>query len=305
MQLNNDLNISEVCQQTGVAAVTLRAWERRYGLIKPKRTPKGHRLYSQEDIVLIKQIVSWLERGVAIRKVADLLTTPEASVQIDENEASWQQTQHDIFNTLIGLKQKNLNPLLDNLNKSMPFLTLCEKVYQPLTRQLIARWQNKPLGYQLESQLWQQCWERQITLMTLRAEKQKPKASCWFINLDNQGIALDYWLFYGLLLQSGIQVHAINQSDDLSALPRLKKSLDQPLILFGNHKISPRRMDQLIKVIALCHDNVFAIGPIADIHRDIFTNITIEHTGGDANSCWQSSQYQDWIQRMIEKQDNQ
>ena len=46
MQSKNEINISEVCQQTGVAAVTLRAWERRYGLIKPKRTPKGHRLYS-------------------------------------------------------------------------------------------------------------------------------------------------------------------------------------------------------------------------------------------------------------------
>ena len=53
MQSKNEINISEVCQQTGVAAVTLRAWERRYGLIKPKRTPKGHRLFSQPTILII------------------------------------------------------------------------------------------------------------------------------------------------------------------------------------------------------------------------------------------------------------
>ncbi len=38
--------IRAVSRLTGVSAVTLRAWERRYGLIVPSRTAKGHRLYS-------------------------------------------------------------------------------------------------------------------------------------------------------------------------------------------------------------------------------------------------------------------
>ena len=41
------LPIREVARQTGVNAVTLRAWERRYGLIVPHRTEKGHRLYTR------------------------------------------------------------------------------------------------------------------------------------------------------------------------------------------------------------------------------------------------------------------
>ena len=63
--------IGDVSQQTGVASVTLRAWERRYGLIKPQRTAKGHRLYNQGNIQDIQHILSWLNRGVAISKVAD------------------------------------------------------------------------------------------------------------------------------------------------------------------------------------------------------------------------------------------
>lgn len=39
------LPIREVSRITGVNAVTLRAWERRYGLIVPHRTAKGHRLF--------------------------------------------------------------------------------------------------------------------------------------------------------------------------------------------------------------------------------------------------------------------
>ena len=38
------LPIRTVSILTGVHSVTLRAWERRYGLITPQRTPKGHRL---------------------------------------------------------------------------------------------------------------------------------------------------------------------------------------------------------------------------------------------------------------------
>ena len=82
MQSKNEINISEVCQQTGVAAVTLRAWERRYGLIKPKRTPKGHRLYSQANIQEIIKIVGWLNRGVAISKVVELLSAAETPTQV-------------------------------------------------------------------------------------------------------------------------------------------------------------------------------------------------------------------------------
>ena len=46
--------------KTGVNSVTLRAWERRYGLLKPKRTEKGHRLYSEEDVTRVDAIVRWI-----------------------------------------------------------------------------------------------------------------------------------------------------------------------------------------------------------------------------------------------------
>ena len=46
-------NIKVVLNQTGIAADTLRAWERRYGLPVPQRTQGGHRMYSERDIETI------------------------------------------------------------------------------------------------------------------------------------------------------------------------------------------------------------------------------------------------------------
>ncbi len=61
-------NLKAVLQETGIGADTLRAWERRYGLPKPQRTPGGHRLYSQRDIYLIKWLVARQAEGLSISR---------------------------------------------------------------------------------------------------------------------------------------------------------------------------------------------------------------------------------------------
>nr|WP_296751803.1 MerR family transcriptional regulator [Thioalkalivibrio sp.] len=69
--------IRHVCAETGINPVTLRAWERRYGLIRPLRTPKGHRLYSSDDIARIRRILSLLDEGVAVSQVGRVLQHDE------------------------------------------------------------------------------------------------------------------------------------------------------------------------------------------------------------------------------------
>jgi len=47
---NERFPIRTVSELTGVNSVTLRAWERRYGLIQPVRKESGHRLYTRQHI---------------------------------------------------------------------------------------------------------------------------------------------------------------------------------------------------------------------------------------------------------------
>ncbi len=67
------LPIRSVAQITGVNPITLRAWERRYDLIRPTRTPAGHRLYSQQDIRTIQRIQELAESGMGFAQIASLL----------------------------------------------------------------------------------------------------------------------------------------------------------------------------------------------------------------------------------------
>lgn len=72
----------DVVSLTGINPVTLRAWERRHGLIRPQRTEGGHRLYTARDVQRIRDILRWTANGLPISKVGDRLASqPEASVQ--------------------------------------------------------------------------------------------------------------------------------------------------------------------------------------------------------------------------------
>ena len=65
-------NLKVVLKETGIAADTLRAWERRYRLPLPQRTPGGHRLYSQHDIHLVKWLMARQAEGLSISRAVDL-----------------------------------------------------------------------------------------------------------------------------------------------------------------------------------------------------------------------------------------
>lgn len=65
-------NLKVVIQETGIKPDTLRAWERRYGLPVPGRTPGGHRLYSQHDIETLKWLLARQSEGMSISKAVKL-----------------------------------------------------------------------------------------------------------------------------------------------------------------------------------------------------------------------------------------
>ena len=79
--------IRSVCALTGVNPNTLRAWERRYGLVQPERTASGYRLYTMQDVERLRQIQDLLNSGVPAGQVAKHLpptgaateTTPRAT----------------------------------------------------------------------------------------------------------------------------------------------------------------------------------------------------------------------------------
>jgi len=64
-------NLSAVLKETGLKADVLRAWERRYDLPRPHRTPGGHRLYSAYDIAMLKWLRARQSEGLSISRAVE------------------------------------------------------------------------------------------------------------------------------------------------------------------------------------------------------------------------------------------
>jgi len=103
-------NLKVVLKETGLAADTLRAWERRYGLPTPERTAGGHRLYSQHDIETIKWLIKRQAEGLSISRAVDLWNEKLASGS-DPLADSASQTSATL--TAYSLPNTNLNVLRD------------------------------------------------------------------------------------------------------------------------------------------------------------------------------------------------
>jgi MerR family transcriptional regulator, light-induced transcriptional regulator len=71
------LRIGELSRRTGVSPELLRAWERRYALLRPQRTDGGFRLYSHDDLHRVEAMRAHLARGVSAAQAAALAAAEE------------------------------------------------------------------------------------------------------------------------------------------------------------------------------------------------------------------------------------
>lgn len=137
--------IRKISEVTGVPSVTLRAWERRYGLLKPARTDKGHRLYSQQDIDTIKNVLVLIDKGVAVSNVKALLWPKAGNAQEQQLNDRWLFYCEKMILAIENFDQKRLEAIYNDVLSLYPIDIMTEKLLLPLLKLLGNRWE---LNYQ-------------------------------------------------------------------------------------------------------------------------------------------------------------
>lgn len=133
--------IREVSRLTGVNPVTLRAWERRYGLIQPVRTESGHRLYSSADIDTVHRILDWIERGVAVSKVGKILARDDVRSEPTpsriDTETEWSQWQVQLRLAIHAFDDRQLDRLYGQIFSAYSIAVVFQDILMPLWQQLL------------------------------------------------------------------------------------------------------------------------------------------------------------------------
>jgi hypothetical protein len=87
LALPTGLTLKAVSRRTGIPAATLRTWQRRYGFMRPLRSPSGYRLYGEEEIARIEQIKYLVGQGIRIGVAMEAVMRAAESLSGDDERA--------------------------------------------------------------------------------------------------------------------------------------------------------------------------------------------------------------------------
>jgi DNA-binding transcriptional MerR regulator len=139
------LRIGELSRRTGVAADTLRAWERRYGLLHPERSPGGFRLYSAADETRVRAMTALLADGLSAGEAARSLrepapTRPAAAATTVAPQAL------ELADALAALDDGRANAILDRAVAALSLDALLADVLLATMREIGERWERGEIG---------------------------------------------------------------------------------------------------------------------------------------------------------------
>lgn len=137
--------IRTVCSLTGVNPITLRAWERRYGLVRPVRTIGGHRVYSRGDIDTVNRILALARSGVAIGRMREALAgdAPPADAA---DPGPWAGYRQRMSAAIACFDERQLDAVYDEMLSLHGIDRVTREALMPLFAALGERWQQAEGG---------------------------------------------------------------------------------------------------------------------------------------------------------------
>jgi methanogenic corrinoid protein MtbC1 len=154
------LRIGELSRRVGVSPDVLRAWERRYGLLRPRRSRSGQRLYTRGDEDRVREMLGHMERGYSAASAARLAAeappappdragpappaaapavTPAAEPR-PVTTADLDALAAELRTALHGLDEARTEAVLDRLLAGFALDTVLRDVVLPFLRELGESW---------------------------------------------------------------------------------------------------------------------------------------------------------------------
>jgi MerR family transcriptional regulator, light-induced transcriptional regulator len=160
------LRIGELARRTDVSPELLRAWERRYGLLRPARSQGGFRLYTAADEARIQRMREHLARGVAAAEAARLAVeadpldqapsegSPTRASGLRSAEGSGAAAPHPVLELAAGelavaldqFDDERAHAVLDRLLAAYATETVLRDLLIPYLHDLGERWERGDLS---------------------------------------------------------------------------------------------------------------------------------------------------------------
>ncbi|RZK78563.1 MAG: MerR family transcriptional regulator [Pedobacter sp.] len=139
-----NFSISDIEALIGVKAHTIRAWETRYNLVPPRRTPTNIRYYGEDELKMLLNVVALNENGYKISKIAKMshsqINNLVAQLKIDWKNDSMQLLH--LSNATIAYDEKQFNKVLSGCVAEMGLINTMDHVLYPFMKKVGMLWQT-------------------------------------------------------------------------------------------------------------------------------------------------------------------
>jgi MerR family transcriptional regulator, light-induced transcriptional regulator len=188
------VRIGEFARRVGVAPELLRAWERRYGLLTPVRSPGGFRLYTEEDAERVSRMRRALGNGLSAAEAA------RAALERGQpSEGLLEDAAERLLAAIERYDEAAAHALLDDTFAAFGLEAVLRDVVLPTLRQVGLKWENGTLEISHEHFASNLIRGRLLSLSRLWSRGGGPLAVLACAPGETHDISL---LAFGLLLRS-------------------------------------------------------------------------------------------------------
>lgn len=144
--------IKTVCAQTGIRAVTLRAWERRHEVLSPYRSENRYRMYSERDIAILRWIKNRVDTGMpissAVNELRSLMRSGMAPEAVPSGPAALPRKRglppdeynRRLYQALIAHDEGRAGDVLREIEAAFDLETICQDILTPCLVEIGDAW---------------------------------------------------------------------------------------------------------------------------------------------------------------------
>lgn len=188
-------SIHDLEKLSGVKAHTLRMWEKRYNIIKPKRTTSNIRYYLDDDLQKVLNIALLNKNGYRISKIAEMDNDEILSIvaELSSIDTAHEGNIDGLMLSMFELNESKFNRILDKYINSIGMQETMEQVIYPFLDKLSSMWftgsikgvHENFVGYIIRRKLV-------IAIDSLKIENPTAKAILYLPESESQELTLLY-----------------------------------------------------------------------------------------------------------------
>ena len=237
------LRIGELSRRSGVSPELLRAWERRYGLLEPSRSPGGLRLYSLTDLQRVRVMQQHLADGLAAAEAAAAAVRgPGESTQVATARASSVAAVDQLAAALEGFDEPRAHAIFDRLLAEVTLDVFLSEIVMPYLRDLGARWERGEVTVAQEHFASNIVRGRLLGIARGWGRGLGPRALLACVPGEQHELGL---LAFGLALRThGWRVEYLGADTPLDTIRGVANSLDLDLVVVSS--VTPERVGELV-----------------------------------------------------------